>query len=72
MFPDYILTRRSETDKYSQFDEKGVPTMTAEGKEIPKAQVKKLQKLYQAQEKKYNEYIKSQQENEAWLYKGSH
>ena len=65
MFPDYILTRRSETDKYSQFDEKGFPTMTAEGKEIPKAQVKKLQKLYQAQEKKYNEYIKSQQENEA-------
>lgn len=52
---------RSETDKYSQFDEKGMPTLTKDGEEIPKAQQKKLQKLYQAQEKKYNEYLKSSQ-----------
>jgi len=53
---------RSETDKYSQFDDKGFPTLTADGKEIPKAQLKKLQKVYQAQEKKYNDFLKSQNE----------
>ena len=53
---------KSETDKYSQFDDKGFPTLTKDGEEIPKAQVKKLQKLYQAQEKKYSEYLKSQNE----------
>jgi len=51
---------RSETDKYSKFDDKGIPTHTKDGTEIPKAQLKKLQKVYQAQEKKYNEYVKSQ------------
>lgn len=51
---------RSETDKYSKFDDKGIPTHTVEGTEIPKAQLKKLQKVYQAQEKKYNEFVKSQ------------
>ncbi|KAK2579821.1 hypothetical protein KPH14_007507 [Odynerus spinipes] len=48
-----------EKDKYSQFDEKGLPTHDAEGKEISKGQLKKLQKLQQAQEKKYNEYLMS-------------
>ena len=38
---------------------KGFPTHDAKGEEIAKAQVKKLQKLYQAQEKKYNDYLKS-------------
>ncbi|KAF7266872.1 hypothetical protein GWI33_019804 [Rhynchophorus ferrugineus] len=51
---------KSETDKYSKFDDKGFPTHDKEGKEISKGQIKKLQKLYQAQEKKYNEYIASQ------------
>ena len=53
---------KAETDKYSQFDDKGFPTLTKDGEEIPKAQVKKIQKLYQAQEKKYNDYLKSQNE----------
>merc|ERR1712203_973004 len=48
-----------ETDKYSKFDEKGMPTHNAEGEELPKAQLKKLQKIFQAQEKKYNDYLKS-------------
>merc|ERR1712127_314456 len=43
----------SETDKYSAWDAQGLPTHTKEGEEIPKAQLKKLQKLWQAQEKKY-------------------
>lgn len=48
-----------ETDKYSAFDENGLPTLDVEGKEVSKGQVKKLQKLQQAQEKKYNEYLAS-------------
>merc|ERR1712037_719256 len=52
---------RKETDKYSAWDDKGVPTLLADGKEVPKAQQKKLQKLWSAQEKKYNNYLKSQE-----------
>merc|ERR1719500_949959 len=51
---------RKETDKYSAWDDKGVPTHLVDGKEVPKAQQKKLQKLWTAQEKKYNNYLKSQ------------
>jgi cysteinyl-tRNA synthetase len=51
----------AETDKYSKWDEKGMPTHTKEGEEVSKAQLKKLQKLYQAQEKRYKEYLQSQQ-----------
>ena len=36
-----------------------MPTHDASGEEIAKAQVKKLQKMYAAQEKKHNEYVKS-------------
>lgn len=39
----------------------GLPTHDAEGKEISKSLFKKLQKLQQAQEKKYNEYLASTQ-----------
>merc|ERR1712037_893588 len=30
---------KSETDKYSKFDEKGIPTHNAKGEEIPKSQI---------------------------------
>jgi len=49
-----------EAEKWSKFDDKGIPTHDAKGEEIPKAQMKKLQKRYDAQEKKYNSYLKSQ------------
>uniref|UniRef100_A0A4W4H4I0 Cysteine--tRNA ligase, cytoplasmic n=1 Tax=Electrophorus electricus TaxID=8005 RepID=A0A4W4H4I0_ELEEL len=52
---------RSETEKYSSFDDTGFPTRDAEGKEISKGQAKKLRKLYEAQEKLYNEYLQSNQ-----------
>ncbi|XP_022522801.2 cysteine--tRNA ligase, cytoplasmic isoform X1 [Astyanax mexicanus] len=52
---------RSETDKYSSFDDTGFPTHDAEGKEISKGQTKKLRKLYEAQEKLYNEYLQTNQ-----------
>ncbi|CAH2091865.1 unnamed protein product [Euphydryas editha] len=48
---------KREKDKYSQFDEKGLPTHDHEGKELSKGLIKKLQKLQQAQEKKYKEYL---------------
>ncbi|XP_046978679.1 cysteine--tRNA ligase, cytoplasmic [Vanessa cardui] len=50
---------KKETDKYSKFDDKGLPTHDIEGKELSKGLVKKLQKIQQAQEKKYNEYLAS-------------
>ncbi|KAJ8984870.1 hypothetical protein NQ317_002709 [Molorchus minor] len=50
---------KMELDKYSKFDENGIPTHDVEGKEISKGQQKKLQKLHQAQEKKYKEYLAS-------------
>lgn len=51
---------KCDTDKYSKFDNKGFPTHDREGKEISKGQIKKLQKLFQTQEKKYSEYLASQ------------
>ncbi|KAL6428134.1 hypothetical protein ACFW04_008475 [Cataglyphis niger] len=52
---------RLEKDKYSQFDDKGLPTHDAEGKELSKGLLKKLQKLQQVQQKRYNEYLASMQ-----------
>ncbi|XP_039294913.1 cysteine--tRNA ligase, cytoplasmic isoform X3 [Nilaparvata lugens] len=54
---------RAQTDKYSKFDDQGIPTHDNEGKEVSKGQQKKLLKLWQAQEKKYNEYISSLKQN---------
>lgn len=48
-----------ETDKYSAFDVNGLPTLDKNGDEVSKGQLKKLQKLQQAQEKKFNEYLAS-------------
>lgn len=48
-----------ETDKYSKFDETGLPTHDAAGKEISKGQQKKLQKLQAAQAKLHEEYLLS-------------
>ncbi|BFG06432.1 cysteine--tRNA ligase cytoplasmic [Drosophila madeirensis] len=51
-----------ETEKYSAFDENGLPTLDKEGKEISKGQLKKLQKLQQQQEQRYKEYLASANE----------
>lgn len=50
---------KNQTDKYSAFDEEGLPTLDNEGKEISKGMQKKLKKLQQQQEAKYSEYLKS-------------
>ena len=38
---------RLQTDKYSEWDEDGFPTLDMEGKEISKGHIKKLQKMFQ-------------------------
>ncbi|KAH8252904.1 hypothetical protein KR032_002544 [Drosophila birchii] len=48
-----------ETEKYSAFDENGLPTLDKDGKEVSKGQIKKLQKLQQQQEQRYKEYLAS-------------
>ncbi|GLG93420.1 Uncharacterized protein GBIM_00837 [Gryllus bimaculatus] len=53
----------AETDKYSRFDDKGLPTHDVEGKELSKGLQKKLLKLLQAQERRYSEFLASQQTN---------
>ncbi|KAM9221256.1 cysteine--tRNA ligase, cytoplasmic [Dugong dugon] len=51
----------SESDKYSKFDDTGLPTHDAEGKELSKGQAKKLKKLFEAQEKLHQEYLQTVQ-----------
>ncbi|XP_066919805.1 cysteine--tRNA ligase, cytoplasmic-like isoform X2 [Clytia hemisphaerica] len=48
-----------ETDKYSQFDENGVPTHDAAGEKLSASQIKKLKKQYTQQEKLYKKYVGS-------------
>ncbi|XP_059831538.1 cysteine--tRNA ligase, cytoplasmic isoform X2 [Hypanus sabinus] len=52
-----------EKDKYSKFDETGFPTHDNEGKELSKGLMKKLRKIYETQEKLYNEYVQTLQSN---------
>ena len=47
----------SETEKYSQFDEAGIPTHDASGEPLSQKQIEKLKKLWLAQEKKYNKIM---------------
>ncbi|OTF79759.1 hypothetical protein BLA29_014358 [Euroglyphus maynei] len=49
---------RLETDKYSKFDDNGMPTHDNDGQELTKSALKKIAKRFQAQEKKYNDYLK--------------
>eukprot|EP00794_Sanderia_malayensis_P018078 gene18076-19885_t len=48
---------KSELDKYSKFDEQGIPTHDVSGKELSSSQVKKLKKLYAQQEKSYKKFL---------------
>uniref|UniRef100_A0A8C5T1P6 Cysteine--tRNA ligase, cytoplasmic n=1 Tax=Laticauda laticaudata TaxID=8630 RepID=A0A8C5T1P6_LATLA len=52
---------KSEHDKYSKFDENGLPTHDVEGKELSKGQMKKLKKMYEAQEKLHKEFLQMNQ-----------
>lgn len=50
---------RKDTDKYSLFNENGIPTHDAQGNELTKSALKKIAKVYESQEKKYNNYLKT-------------
>ncbi|GAU95988.1 hypothetical protein RvY_07499 [Ramazzottius varieornatus] len=51
---------RSQIDKFSKFDEKGLPTHDNEGKELSKGMLKKLQKQYETHDIKFKEHLASQ------------
>jgi len=50
---------RSETDKYSLFDENGMPTHAADGEPLAPSQVKKLKKQFTQQQKVYEKFMAS-------------
>jgi cysteinyl-tRNA synthetase len=51
---------RNQTDKYSKFDEKGMPILDHKGEPIPKSALKKLAKEYEQQQKAHQQYLNSQ------------
>ncbi|EGG24717.1 cysteinyl-tRNA synthetase [Cavenderia fasciculata] len=57
ILPDQLF--KSETDKYSQFDQRGVPTHDNTGKEITKSQLKKLNSTYDEHVKNHTKYLES-------------
>ncbi|KAG5450199.1 Cysteine--tRNA ligase, cytoplasmic [Clonorchis sinensis] len=50
---------RNQVDKYSAFDDKGIPTHDLNGNELSKSQLKKLKKVYDAQVKRHEAFVKS-------------
>ncbi|VTJ82501.1 cysteine--tRNA ligase, cytoplasmic isoform X1 [Marmota monax] len=47
----------SESDKYSKFDEDGLPTHDTEGRELSRGLSKRLRKLHEAQQRLHEEYL---------------
>lgn len=54
-----------DASKYSKWDEKGLPTHDANGKELSKSQIKKMSKQYESQEKKYQQYVNMKEQRHA-------
>ncbi|GJC93271.1 tRNA synthetase class I catalytic domain-containing protein [Colletotrichum higginsianum] len=44
-------------DKYGEWDGEGLPTKLKDGSDVPKSQLKKLQKQWQSQKKAHEEYL---------------
>lgn len=59
--PPSEFFRKTMPEKYSEFDEKGLPTHDADGKILTESQMKKVKKAYSTQEKKYNTFLQSRQ-----------
>ena len=51
---------RRETDKYSKFDDDGVPSHDADGNPLTASQLKKLKKSWQQQNDKYQKQLNKQ------------
>jgi len=49
----------SQTDKFSAWDELGMPTLDVKGEKVAASQLKKLKKLQQVQEKLHTQYLQS-------------
>lgn len=52
---------RHETDKYGKFDAEGIPTHDVDGNLLTASQVKKLKKLWQQQNEKYQKQLNKEQ-----------
>lgn len=55
--PDQLFRVGEYEGKYAQYDERGVPTHSADGAELPKSAAKKLEKVYAGQVKKYEKAV---------------
>lgn len=53
--PEEFFKREGEAEKYSEFDASGFPTKDAQGKELSKSAIKKLQKELEKHMKFYND-----------------
>ncbi|KHN71826.1 Cysteine--tRNA ligase, cytoplasmic [Toxocara canis] len=53
--PWEMFKRGEEATRYSKYDDKGIPTHSADGEEISKKQRKKLEKLYETQQRNYEQ-----------------
>lgn len=52
----------SQSEKFSAFDENGIPTLDKEGKELSKGASKKIKKEWDAQKSNYDKYLASLKE----------
>ncbi|KAJ3213783.1 hypothetical protein HDU67_002440 [Dinochytrium kinnereticum] len=55
--PQLMFKEGDNAGLYSKWDEKGVPTHKADGEELSKSGLKKLQKQWEAQEKLHEKYL---------------
>jgi cysteinyl-tRNA synthetase len=53
----------NDKDKYSKFDDKGIPLLDNNGEELSKSAKKKLEKLYNQQAELYNNFQKNKQQS---------
>ncbi|GMR47883.1 hypothetical protein PMAYCL1PPCAC_18078, partial [Pristionchus mayeri] len=60
--PIEMFSQGDNTGKYSQYDEKGIPTHIVTGEEVTKKARKNLEKLWNTQDKLYKEYLAEQQQ----------
>jgi len=66
--PAELFFSRKDDDgnpKYLRFDGQGIPTHLSDNSEIPKAQLKKLKKEYEAQKKLHEKYLKKEAAEES-------
>ena len=60
-FMKQLTLEDGTTPKYTKFDEMGIPTHASDGEPLSKNQSKKAAKEFQAQQMKYEKYMKHQQ-----------